>query len=170
VDVDRASRDRRAQPLADDRRVGRVGQQQQELLAAPAGRQVLLAQPLEQPRGDLAQDRVARGVAVDVVDALEAVDVDEHGAELAPVTAAARDGGAQHVVCVAAVGQPGHDVGARELLQLRVAAGELLVERAQPQRRTDPGDELDGVDGLADVVVGAALQPLGEPPGVGVAP
>ena len=78
--------------------------------------------PVGQAGGDRAQDGVAGGVAVDVVDGLEAVDVDEHRAER-------RDRGgaraaivcAQHVVGVAAVGQAGEHVGAGELLELGVA-------------------------------------------------
>src|SRR3954452_2777428 len=138
VDVDGHLGDRRAQALADDGRVGRVGQQQQELLVAPARRDVLLAQAGGEAPRDLAQHRVAGGVAVGVVDGLEAVDVDQHGRQRAAMAARAGDRGAQHVVGVAAVGQAGEHVGAGELLELGVAAGGGAVHAARAQRGADP--------------------------------
>ena len=54
-----------------------VGQIGGELVAAEAREHVALAQRRLQPHGGLAQQRVARVMAVPVVDELEAIDVDE---------------------------------------------------------------------------------------------
>ncbi|MNE92973.1 hypothetical protein D3C80_1907610 [compost metagenome] len=61
-----------------DRLRGRVARQQQhELVAGQASDQILRAQMLAQPACDFAQQGVACGMAVAVVDELEAVQVDE---------------------------------------------------------------------------------------------
>ncbi len=94
-----------------------------ELVAAVAGHHVLAvaagAQGGAQAGGDLAQHRVARGVRLDVVDGLEAVEVDQRdGARLA---GRAGDGLGQPQVQRAPVGQPGE----RVLQRLGGDGGEL---------------------------------------------
>ena len=88
ADVDLAARDRERlgqrgehAPRHDlGARGAAVGQVGGELVATEARQDVALAQGALQPPGGLAQQRVARLVAVAVVDELEAVDVDEeHG-------------------------------------------------------------------------------------------
>jgi len=59
---------------------GIVAQRADELVAPDAGHHGALRQKLDQPRGDLAQDAVAHGVAVQVVDLLEVVEIEhQHG-------------------------------------------------------------------------------------------
>ena len=65
-----------------------VRQQERELLAAPAGDQVLFPHQPRQLRRDAAQDRVADDMAVGVVDALEVVDVDHQQAQRPALRAA----------------------------------------------------------------------------------
>ena len=60
---------------------GRVAQEDRELLAAEAGRHVVVADRPGHGAGDGAQDLVADGVAEPVVDPLEVVDVDHQDAE-----------------------------------------------------------------------------------------
>ena len=49
-----------------------------ELLTAPAAEHVVAAQPPLQAHGDLAQDAIADGMAIDVVDAPEVVEIEQH--------------------------------------------------------------------------------------------
>ena len=65
-------------------------EQDDEFLAAVASKRVVAAQLLVDDRDDGAQARVARGVAVAVVDALEVVEVDEQQRERGAVGGEAR--------------------------------------------------------------------------------
>src|SRR4051794_23484724 len=60
------------------------GQPQHELLAAVAGAEAVRRQVLLEEAGDPAEDAVADEVTVRVVDALEAIDVDERDAQRRP--------------------------------------------------------------------------------------
>ena len=55
----------------------RTGEQDQELLASEAVGEIERAQPLAQVVGDVAQHRVADGMPVSVVDALEVIEIDD---------------------------------------------------------------------------------------------
>src|SRR3546814_15541242 len=55
-----------------------VGKNDLELVAAEAADHLLVADDLEQPFGDLFQQRVARRVTKRVVDLFEAVEVEQH--------------------------------------------------------------------------------------------
>ena len=66
-----------AHPPADRLGVGRVGQDDRELVAAEAGEHVAGAQHRAQTRADLLEHEVAGAVAERVVELLEAVEVDE---------------------------------------------------------------------------------------------
>ena len=102
--------------------------QHDELVAAEAADRVGLAQHAGDPRGDDAQQLVADRVAEGVVDALEAVEVDEHRRRLG----AAAAGVGEHLLGAVhdqrAVGQAGERVVQRLVAQL---AGLLLDH---PQR------------------------------------
>ncbi|KAF1855028.1 hypothetical protein Lal_00008405, partial [Lupinus albus] len=110
---------------------GRLGQQQDELLAADTARQVPLPAALAQQVGELAQHIVTRVVAEGVVDPLEVVDVQaDHGERRAQPLP-----GLQALLHGAAVGQPGE----------RIALG-LLVQLAE----LGPGDLQPGQQRLLD--------------------
>ena len=70
-------------PIGDHARAGRfgAGQQDDELVAAVAPDQVVVAQLAAQRDGDLAQLLVAGLVAAVVVDGLEVVEVDQHAGQ-----------------------------------------------------------------------------------------
>jgi len=70
-------------------RIG-AGEQQEELLATPATREVGVADGRAKDGGELAEDVVARRVAVDVVDRLEVVEVGEREGERRPEPVGAR--------------------------------------------------------------------------------
>ena len=142
-DADRAlAADRVPAALGDGRRdrlVG-AGKQEHELVAAVAGDLVVRAQLALQRAGDLAQQLVAGRVALGVVDALEVVEVQDHGAERMPVTARAGDLLADAQLHRAVVEDARQRVGAGDVLdvleRLRVAAGDGgeagdRLERAQ---------------------------------------
>ena len=95
--------------------------QDRELVAAEAGHGVLRAQRALDARGHLAEDLVAGGVAEAVVDALEAIDVEEVDGS-GVVAAAAIDRVLQPVAEEGAVGQPGERVVERQALQLGLHA------------------------------------------------
>ena len=145
----------------------RAGKDGDELLAAVAPRHVDLPGRLLDDLGRLVQDHVARGVAVRVVDGLEAVQVHHgHGDGLARARAAL-ELVVQQLVHVAVVEQLRQAVGDGQLLeplvgqlQLAVLLVQLVLQELDAQHGPHPRLELAEVVGLADVVVGAALQPL----------
>ena len=120
--------ERRAQPLRRPVRVLGVGagQDHHELLAAVAGRLIALAQVLvEQPR-ERAQRRVARRMAVGVVELLEVVEVEDHEPEAAGRAAVlVRDRGAQELGERAPVVEPGQAVAHRQLALLLLVLDQL---------------------------------------------
>ena len=159
----RRGRQRAAQALGPRQGIGRFafGQHEQELLATPAHGRLAGHEAVAHDVGDGAQHGVARGVAVVVVDVLEVVDVGHDDGER---LAGGRRGGAglgQHGRTVATAENAGEHVGAGHALELQVALAQLVAQPAGAQRRAHAGDELGPLDGLADVVVGAAAQALG---------
>jgi hypothetical protein len=138
----RADRDRpdvvdleRAHP-ADDRFRGPdpaalvvVGQQERELVAAqPEGLAVLA-----QVRCDLGEDVVPGRVAVQVVDALEVVHVDEAEAEVAPALVRVEQLTLEPLVEVTVVAEPRERVGQGEPHGPQRAVGRALVEGDREQ-------------------------------------
>ena len=110
LEVERPDGD--AHALADvERDVGRrVAQQDDELLAAVAGRHVVLADGRDDRAADRAQDLVAGRVTVRVVEDLELVDVDHQHADRVIGAPTAREQAAE-LVEVAPVRQAGQGVG-----------------------------------------------------------
>ena len=108
-----------AQPLDHGLGVGRRGvrQQDEELLAAPAGQLVGLAQAAAHGAGEVLQHAVAHLVAELVVDALEVVQVQQRQAQRAGLAALAGQGLGQALDHVVAVVQPGELVAPGHLLQ-----------------------------------------------------
>ena len=128
----------------------------EEFLAAVAADDVLLAQALlEQPR-QAADDLVADGVAVGVVDLLEMVDVHHHHRQEAALV---RHAGQQHVQRVLAAGmveQAGQAVVVHGAAQRPVALDLALDDRVEEHRVERLGEEMvaaqsHGVDLQGDV-------------------
>ncbi len=93
-----------------------LGQDQHEFLAAVAADQVAGAEVLGDRLGDVAQDDVARGVAVRVVDHLEVVDVDERDAQRSLVARGALDFGEEVGEQSLAIGDAGQPVDGRPVV------------------------------------------------------
>ena len=104
-----------------------VREQHAELLAAPPCDEVRAARRGLQPPCDLAQHGVAGAVPVDVVDALERVDVDEHDRGL---RVAARLAAVEEIREVAPVEESRQRVDAREPLEAPDRLGALLLQQA----------------------------------------
>ena len=126
-------------------------QQEQELLAAHAHDVVLLAHALAQPLGQAHQHRVARGVAVEVVDLLEVVDVDREHAD-GPVAEPVEARGQR-----AAVRRAGEVVDLGEALRLRARGLELEL------RGVDRGDVEHGAVEEAAAVLDAHAAAVADP-------
>ena len=157
-----------AQALGAREGAGRIaaGQHEQELLATPAHGGLAGHDAVAHDAGDGAQHGVAGGVAVVIVDRLEVVDVGHDDRErLARGGGGARLG--QHGGSVTTADHAREHVGAGHALELQVALAQLVAQPAGAQRRADAGDELGRLDGLADVVVGAATEALGQLAGGG---
>ena len=114
-----------------------------ELVAAEAGDQLVAADHRAQPVGDLDQQLVAGRMAVNVVDRLEAVEVDAEDGERLAGVGGAGDGAGEMVVEHRPVGQAGQRVVIGEVGDPRrrflalgdVADGEHLPLRAAPVQR-----------------------------------
>ncbi len=100
-------------------------QQQRELLAAPAGQQLVGGELAGEPPRELDQHRVAGRVPVDVVDLLEVVGVEQQQRAALRVERAL---GGHELGEVAPVVAPGQLVGARQQLGLPVRAAQLLLQ------------------------------------------
>ena len=107
-----------------------VGQQHGELVAAEAERLASLAQP----RRDLREHAVARGVPVLVVDPLEVVDVDQAEAERHAGFLCGDELTLQPLVEVPVVAEPGQRVGERKPHRAQRAVRRSLVEGDRDQR------------------------------------
>ena len=132
---------RAANPLHAIRHMGHFAgrQEQHELLAAVAGDQVGVPHRLAQDAGQLREHRVPRGMAVRIVQQLEAVDVDQHEEKAGAVAAKLGAPALKLVLEGPAVGQPREGIGAglahrrRHLLGLlgegRFRLGNPLLEQ-----------------------------------------
>ena len=142
----------RSLSAADDGRVAvGLGQQHDELLAAVAADDVRDPRGVADPLRRLAQDRVAGGVAVRVVDLLEVVDVEQQAREGAVVAVRQRDRLAGAGVELAPVEEAGEPVAGG-------LVGEPVVDRLGPQRRAHARHELLVGERLDDVVDGAGVE------------
>ena len=147
------------QPLDHLLRLGQVGggQEDGELVAAVAGKQVTGAQRGPAQRADPPQGFVTGQVAVGVVDVLELIQVEQHQGEGFAVAAGAGQLVLGQVEKVAAVMRLGQVVGGGE--QAQAVFGLLeLVEQAQlkeTKQRGDDGRDHDG-DGEAGEAGAAA--------------
>ncbi len=95
-----------------------LGEDQHEFLAAVAADHVAGAEVRAERLGDAAQDDVAGGVAVGVVDGLEVVDVDEGDRQRPLVAAGTLDLGEERGQEGAAVGHAGQAVERRQVVGL----------------------------------------------------
>ena len=100
-------------------------QQHRELLATPAGQQLVGGELAGEPPRELDQHRVADGVPVDVVDLLEVVGVEQQQRAARRVERAL---GGHELGEVAPVVAPGQLVRARQQLGLPVRATQLLLQ------------------------------------------
>ena len=105
-----------------------IREQHDQLFAAIAARDIARANGADDRGGDLAQDRVAKGVALLVVEALEMVEIDHHDRQRAFAALGEADVAIEHVLHVAAVVEPGERVaqglGAQLLAQRDIGEGE----------------------------------------------
>ena len=150
--VERADRGPDALPDLERDLRARVAQQDDELLAAVAGRDVVLADGRHDRPADRAQDLVAGRVAVRVVEHLELVDVDHQDADRVARPAAAGEQAAE-LVEVAAVRQAGQRVGRGLRLGRPVRVGPR-----QRRRRLDRGAAEDPAGRRRPGVGGPARQ------------
>jgi len=102
-----------------------AGHDDGELLAAVAGDEVTASGRAPQRRGDEPQELVAGCVAVQVVVALEVVDIDHGEAERPALLRGQLPFLVQGLLEAPPVGQPGQRVGGRQLLQAPVGLGQL---------------------------------------------
>jgi hypothetical protein len=136
-----------------------VGQRDQELVAAEPRQQVALAQRAEQALADVPQQLVAHGVAQRVVDALEAVEVEEQHGQALLVARRVAEHAPQVLEEGVAVGEPGQRVVHREVvlaLPRRGQVGEDAVALDRVAHRARHERALG--DALHQVVLGAEAQ------------
>ena len=138
---------RRSAARSAPRLVG-VGQDRDELVAAPASQLVAAASRLGEPARDLREHLVAGLVAERVVDHLEVVDVDARERQQATVADAERDLALELVPAVAAVGEPGQLVGQRLQRQPVVGVEERVVEPLDAERRLTRASSSAGSNGV----------------------
>ena len=150
------ARTRVADPLGHGprRRLRGAGEDQHELVAAVAREVVVLADLRAQRVRDAPQQRVAGGMAVLVVDALEVVEVDQHAAQRLAVAGRAGDLLADADLHRAVVEQPGEGVRARRGADV-VVGGRVVAG--------DDGEVRDRLEHLQ--VLGADLAVVREPDG-----
>ena len=87
--------------------IGESRDQDDELIPADAGDGFVVAQAAAEPLGDLFQEEIAGLVAPGVVDALEAIEVDEEHGHAGAGTVAVEDLPAEPLAKEEAVGEPG---------------------------------------------------------------
>ncbi len=102
--------------------IGHGRRQHDELLAAPAAEHVVAAQTALQAMRDLGEHAVADGAPIDVVDALEVVEIEQQHAGRNARAVGAGELGRDRIEHVAAVVEPGERVHAGALLGLGASA------------------------------------------------
>ncbi len=140
LDLELALGDRAADPLGDLHRLlgRRLRQEDRELLAAEAGRHVVVAQLLAEDLGDPLQDGVAGEVAVAVVDVAQQVEVGHDQRHRALEAAGARDLRGERRREVARVVEAGLRVDARLRLELRDAERAVDDDERRERREDQP--------------------------------
>lgn len=121
-------------------RLGTSGQEHRDLVASKSRERIVPAGQSLQLRGDGLQDRIAGGVAVAVIEGLEAVDVEKHERDRNAGTVRLRETALERVVPPASVEQPGERIVGGLLGEPGVLATELPVlvpERAEDADRDE---------------------------------
>jgi len=127
-------------------RCGQVAQHDDELVAAEAAEQVVVAQALVQARGGRLEQRIAGGVAEGVVDGLEAVQVDEQHRQRAAAIARHLDGIGGLLAQQHPVGQAGEQVVMGQQFDALVGfalAGDVTEQHHEPRRQAIAAVQLD---------------------------
>ena len=124
-----------------------VGDDDGEFVAAHAPDVAVAGDLVDQPLGDFAQDRVALGVAVGVVDRLEAVEVEEHDRAGHIVDRRGAQGLAEQLADAAAVGQARQHVDIGEVGQALLGLADLGDVGADAAEAFEPAGGID--DGIA---------------------
>ncbi len=132
---DRQRFDRGHELLHQRHRIGRVGKDHREFLAAVARHQVGVPRGVAQGGGDAAQRGIAGGMAVQVVVLLEVVDIRQRDAQALPVRTAVRVEPRQLGIQVPAVGDAGQRVLQHLQRQAHLFLQQLAVGLAQRQLR-----------------------------------
>ena len=139
---------------------GRIGQ---EFLAADARHQVEIAHMARQAVGEFLQHHVTGGMAIGVVDLLEVIDIEhQHGEDLF-LLARARDQPLQMPHDIAAVEQAGQRVGQRHRQAGGIVGDQPVLIALLADLAAHARQQFVPVDRAQDIVVGAELQPLGDP-------
>ena len=119
----------------------RLGQDDQELVAAVAAAQIAPAQHLAQAMADRREHFVSRQMAVIVVDLLELIDVEHHDRERGAAAARAGQLGFERVETVGAVEAAGQRVAQAVIAdlgeELHVAQRDAEQRRRRPDRAAD---------------------------------
>ena len=113
--------------------------------------------------GEFLQHHVAGGMAVRVVDVLEMVDVEHQHGEGLLLLARAGNQPLQMPHDVAAVEQPGQRIGQRHRQAGGVIGDQPVLVALLPYLAAHASQQLVPVDRAQDIIVGAELQPLGNP-------
>ena len=134
------------QPRGETERIAGVARRHDhaELLAADAADDIRASHGLARETGELHEQLVTGAVAVDVVDALEVVEVEHQHRHRVVRARGARQLRAEAVVEEAVVVEPGQRVGLREMLEPRT---DLRVVERQRGRVAEPLGELELVLG-----------------------
>ena len=156
---------RDAQTLGDEHRLAEagLGHYHDKLLAAQATDQVDAAHLAHRALGEFAQDLVAGRVAMTVIDLLEMIDVEEHHRGLVAALGPASEQLVQMREDVAAIVEPGQFVGQRQGQAAAVICAQPLGQAFAADLGAHPRQELVAIDRTDQVIVGAEIEPLGEP-------
>ena len=160
--AERALCERRPDALGEVERAGRVGagQEEQELLPAPAAGEVGVADGRAEYGREAAENVVSDRMTVAVVHGLEVVEVGEHEREGGVEPLRTGDLRAERVVAVASVREPGEAVDEGLTLDDAMQARVLESDRGM-RRQRDGVQSLLGVEGRTDEEERAERRPAG---------
>ena len=120
-----------------------VGDDDGEFIAAHAPDMAVGADLVDQPLGDRAEDRVALGVAVGVVDRLEPVEIEKHDRARHIVGGRRAQRLAEQLADAAAIGQAGEDIDIGEVGQALLRLADLGDVRADPAEALEAAGRVD---------------------------
>jgi hypothetical protein len=135
-----------------------TGQNGEKFFAAVASDTVIGAASAGETKGELADDLIADGVAVGIVDGFEVIDIEDHDTDGRVLALGAGKLAAEHIVDGGAIQDAGESIVSGGELEAFAGFEEIILEFEDAEADAETGAELACVQGLGKVIVGSGVE------------